>query len=182
MDAAEIIQIIERGAQAYFNGLLQEVRANLGTTYYRRLSNEELTHRMTLVYKGLENWLVKPDEAAVQRAGEGLGKLRFNESIPIGQVVLSLLLEEKYLRKYFTDQGAALEGNWSTSVSDYFRRLIYAVAQGYEAELAHSNRMALGNVPVEHHPHHEPHPVLEPEESPGDVQISRAGDIGEVSG
>lgn len=179
MDAAEIIQIIERGAQAYFNGLLQEVRANLGTTYYRRLSNEELTHRMTVVYKGLENWLVKPDEVALQNAGVELGKLRFSESIPIGQVVLSLLLEEKYLRKYFADHGAALEGEWSMAVSDYFRRLIYAAAQGYETELAHSNRMALGNVPEEHHPHH----VAQPQpEAPGDMEISRAGQIGEVSG
>ena len=93
MDAVEIIQIIESGAQQFFNGLLQEVRANLGTTHYRRLSNEELARRMTVVYKGLENWLVKRDEAAVRNSGEDLGKRRFGESIPIGQVVLSLLLE-----------------------------------------------------------------------------------------
>ena len=177
MDAVEIIQIIESGAQQYFNGLLQEVRSNLGTTYYRRLSNEELTHRMTVVYKGLENWLVGPNEAAVQKAGQDLGKLRFSESVPLGQVVLSLILEEKYLRKYFADQGAPLQGEWSDVVSDYFRRLIYSTAQGYEAALAYSNRYALGNVPVEHHPHQEAHPQPQ-----GEMEISRGGDIGEISG
>ena len=177
MDAVEIIQIIERGAQQYFNGLLQEVRSNLGTTYYRRLSNEELTHRMTVVYKGLENWLVGRNEVAVQSAGEDLGRLRFSESIPIGQVVLSLLLEEKYLRKYIADQGVSLEGEWSNVISDYFRRLIYSAAQGYETALAYSNRLAQGNVPVEHPPQPEAQPQPQ-----GDMEISRGGDVGEVSG
>ena len=176
MDAVEIIQIIERGAQQFFNGLLQEVRANLGTTYYRRLSNEELTRRMTVVYKGLENWLVKLDTAAVQSAGEDLGKRRFSESIPLGQVVLSLILEEKYLRKYFADQGVSLEGEWSDVISDYFRRFIYSTAQGYETALAYSNRLAQG-VPVEHPPQPEAQPQTQNE-----PEISRGGDIGEVSG
>jgi hypothetical protein len=179
MDAVEIIQVIESGAQQFFNGLLQEVRMNLGTTYYRRLSNEELARRMTVVYKGLENWLVGPNEAAVQAAGEDLGKRRFEESIPLGQVVLSLLLEEKYLRKYIADQGVSLGDEWSKVISDYFRRLIYAVGQGYEAALAHSNRHALGNVPVEDHPHHEARRQPEPG---GEIEISRGGEIGEVSG
>jgi hypothetical protein len=179
MDAVEIIQIIESGAQQFFNGLLQEVRSNLGTTYYRRLSNEELTHRMTVVYKGLEYWLIGRDEDALQRSGEDLGKLRFSERIPIGQVVLSLLLEENYLRKYIADQGVSLEGEWSSVISDYFRRLIYSAAQGYETVLAHSNRLAQGSVPEEHHPHHEAQPQPQGQ---GDPQISRGGDIGEVSG
>lgn len=179
MDAFEIIQFIESGAQQFFNGLLQEVRANLGTTYYRRLSNEELARRMTVVYKGLESWLVRRDAPTVHNAGEELGKRRFSESIPLGQVVLSLLLEEKYLRKYFADQGVPLEGEWSAAISDYFRRFIYGTAQGYETALAYSNRHAQGNVPVEHHPHEEAHP--QPEQQ-GEPEISRGGDIGEVSG
>ena len=135
------------------------------------------THRMTVVYKGLENWLVGRNETTVQSAGENLGKLRFSESIPIGQVVLSLLLEEKYLRKYIADQGVSLDDEWSNVISDYFRRLIYSAAQGYEAVLAYSNRHAQGNVPVEHHPHQEAQPQPQ-----GEMEISRGGDIGEVSG
>ena len=177
MDAVEIIQIIESGAQRFFDGLLQEVRSHLGTTYYRRLSNEELARRMTVVYKGLENWLVGPNESAVQNAGHDLGKRRFSESIPLGQVVLSLILEEKYLRKYIADQGVSLEDEWSQVISDYFRRLIYSTAQGYETALAYSNRFSQGDVPVEHPPLKEAQPQPE-----GGPEISRGGDIGEVSG
>lgn len=177
MDAADIIQVIERGAQEYFNGLLQEVRTNLGTTYYRRLSTEGLTRRMTVVYKGLENWLVGRNEAAVQTAGQDLGKLRFNEGTPLGQVVLSLVLEEKYLRRYIADQGVSLGDEWSKVISEYFQKLIYNTAQGFEACLAKSNRLSERAVPVPHSSPAEAQP-----QQPSELEISRAGQIGEVSG
>jgi len=178
MDAAEVIRVIETGAQQYFGGLLNEVRSNLGTTYYRRLSNEELTRRMTVVYKGLEDWLTSRDEAAVRAAGEDLGKRRFGEAVPLGQVVLSLILEEKYLRKYFADQGVLLEGEWSGVISDYFRTLIYHTAKGYEDALAYSNRLAQGGAaPTDE----SQQPGTQPPKE-GEFEVSRGGEIGEVSG
>ncbi len=180
MDAAEVIRIIESGAQSYFSGLVQEVRLNLGTTHYRRLSNEELVRRMAVVYRNLGFWLSARDESAVQSAGEDLGKRRFAEGIPLGQVVLSLILEEKYLRKYFSDQGVSLEGEWSRVVSDYFQRMTYHTARGYEVALAYSNRLAQGAAPVEQPP--QPEAGSQPEGPEGDVQISRGGAVGEVAG
>jgi hypothetical protein len=176
MDAAEIIRVIETGAQQYFGGLLHEVRSNLGTTHYRRLSNEELTRRMTVVYKGLEEWLTTRDAAAVRNAGEDLGKRRFSESVPLGQVVLSLILEEKYLCRYFADQGVPLDGEWPEVVSDYFRQLVYSTARGYERALAHSNRLAVGGEPLD-----EAQPGTQPPKE-GEFGVSRGGEIGEVSG
>jgi hypothetical protein len=177
MDAADVIRIIETGAQQYFGGLLHEVRTNLGTTYYRRLSNEELTRRMTVVYKGLENWLTGRDESAVRSAGEDLGKRRFNESVPLGQVVLSLLLEEKYLGRYFSEKGVSL-GEWSDVISDYFQKLIYHTGRGYEAALAYSNRLAQGGTP----PADESQQAGTQPPKEGEVEVSRGGEIGEVSG
>ena len=177
MDAAEIIQVIGRGAERFFNGLLQEMRSSLGTSYFRRLSNEEVAHRMTVVYKGLESWLTAHNEAAVHNAGKDIGKRRFNDSIPLGQVVLSLVIEERYVRKYFADQNVPLDDEWSNVISEYFQKLIYSSAQGYEAALAHSNRLALGNVPVKHPQHAE-----QPQPSQDDLAVSRGGQIGEVSG
>src|SRR3990167_10154974 len=109
MTAAEMIQIIEKGSAQYFSGLVQEVRSNLGTNHYRRLSEEELSRRITAVYLNLEHWIATRDEAAVRVAGETLGKRRFEEGIPLGQVVLALVLEENYLRKYLGNQGVSPE-------------------------------------------------------------------------
>ncbi|MBF8305307.1 MAG: hypothetical protein HW398_495 [Acidobacteria bacterium] len=177
MDPAQIIQIMETGARQYFNGLIQEVRSNLGTTHYRRLSNEELARRMTAIYRNLANWLNTRDQSAVRAAGEGLGKSRFEEGIPLGQVVLSLILEEKYLRKYFADQGESLEEEWSQTVSEYFQKMTYYTAQGYEVALAQSNRFAQGAPATG-----ESQERTAPPQSDGDPQISRGGEIGEVAG
>jgi len=177
MDAAEIIQLMETGARQYFNGLIQEVRSNLGTTHYRKLSNDELARRMTAIYRNLAHWLNTRDPSAVRAAGEGLGKNRFEEGIPLGQVVLSLILEEKYLRKYFADQGVPLEGEWSQIVSEYFQKMIYYTGQGYEVALAQSNRFAQG-VPAAS----EPPERQEPPQTENNQQISRGGEIGEVAG
>ena len=177
MDAAQIIEIMETGARQYFNGLIQEVRSNLGTTHYRKLSNNELARRMTAIYRNLANWLTTRDQAVVRSAGENLGKSRFEESIPLGQVVLSLILEEKYLRKYFADQGLPLEAEWGPVVSEYFQKMTYYTAQGYEVALAQSNRFAQGAPAAG-----EPPERKEPLKSDGDPQISRGGEIGEVAG
>ena len=177
MDAAQIIEIMETGTRQYFNGLIQEVRSNLGTTHYRRLSNEELARRMAAVYRNLANWLTTREAAAVRSAGEDLGKRRFEEGIPLGQVVLSLILEEKYLRKYFADQGVPLEEEWSQMVSEYFQKMTYHTGQGYEVALAQSNRFAQGAPAAG-----EPQERKEPPQPDGDLEISRGGEIGEVAG
>ncbi|MGH9784823.1 MAG: hypothetical protein ACRD88_11610 [Terriglobia bacterium] len=177
MDAAQIIEVMEAGARQYFNGLIQEVRSNLGTTHYRRLSNEELARRMTAIYRNLANWLTTRETSAVRSAGENLGKNRFEEGIPLGQVVLSLILEEKYLRKYFADQGVPLEEEWSQIASEYFQKMTYHTAQGYEVALAQSNRFAQGVPAAGESTELKESP--QPDDGP---QISRGGEIGEVAG
>ena len=178
MTAAEVIQIIESGAQQYFHGLIQEMRSNLGTSHYRRLSNEELSRRATVVYRNLERWIAGPDSSVVRSEGEELGKRRFEEGIPLGQVVLALILEENYLRKYLSDQGVPSEGEWADTISEFFQKMIYNTARGYEVALAQSNRLAQGAVtPAGKPPAREQ--VPQPED---DMEISRGGAIGEVAG
>ena len=185
MTAAEMIQIIEKGSAQYFTGLIQEVRSNLGTNHYRRLSEEELSRRITAVYLNLEHWIATRDEAAVRVAGETLGKLRFDEGIPLGQVMLALVLEENYLRKYLSNQGVLPEGEWGQTITEFFQKMMYTTAHGYEVALAHSNRLAQ-RAPVAPTPPQvaaaKPVSRTEAPKEEGDVQISRGGQIGEFAG
>ena len=184
MTAAEMIQIIEKGSAQYFTGLIQEVRSNLGTNHYRRLSEEELSRRITAVYLNLEHWIATRDEAAVRVAGETLGKRRFEEGIPLGQVVLALVLEENYLRKYLSNQGVSPEGEWGQTITDFFQKMIYHTGHSYEVALAHSNRLAQRATVAAPSPSApaKPVPRTEAPEEEGDVQISRGGQIGESAG
>jgi len=185
MNAAEVIQIIEKGSAQYFSGLIQEVRSNLGTSHYRRLSDDELSRRITAVYLNLEHWIATRDDAAVRSTGGDLGKRRFDEGIPLGQVMLALVLEENYLRKYLSNQGVSPEGEWGHTITEFFQQMMYATAHGYEVALAHSNRLAQrAAVPAKPPATVPPKPASRTEDSQaeGDVQISRGGQIGEFAG
>ena len=185
MNATEIIRIIEKGSEQYFSGLVEEVRSNLGTSHYRRLSNDELARRITAVYLNLEHWIATRDEAVVQSTGVDLGKRRFEEGIPLGQVVLALVLEENYLRKYLSNQGVPPEGEWGQTITEFFQKTMYSTAHGYEVALAHSNRLAQrAAVPAKPPAAAPPKPVSRTEDAKaeGDVQISRGGQIGEFAG
>ena len=185
MTAAEMIQIIEKGSAQYFSGLIQEVRSNLGTNHYRRLSEDELARRITAVYLNLEHWIATRDDVAVRSTGEDLGKRRFDEGMPLGQVVLALVLEENYLRKYLSNQGVSPEGEWGQTITEFFQKMMYTTAHGYEVALARSNRLAQRATVAPTPPPVAPAKPLSRTDAPeaeGDVQISRGGQIGEVAG
>ncbi|OFW34808.1 MAG: hypothetical protein A3J28_13245 [Acidobacteria bacterium RIFCSPLOWO2_12_FULL_60_22] len=183
MKAADIIQIIEKELPQYFSGLIQEVRTNLGTSHYRRLSDEELSRRIVAVYHHLEEWIAGREDSAIRIAGEDLGKRRFDEGVPLGQVVLALVLEEKYLSQFLSNAGVSLEGEWAQVIVEYFQKMIYHTARGYETALAQSNRLAQrATVPLK-----APEPAKLPsrtkaDKPESDMEISRGGEIGEVGG
>lgn len=71
MDSADLVRLIQHDTRALVESLHAELRTNLGTSHYHRLSNEELFRRGQAVYQHLANWLGTPDEAAVRAAGQG---------------------------------------------------------------------------------------------------------------
>jgi len=99
----------------------------------------------------------------------------------LGQVVLALILEENYLRRYLGNQGVAAEGEWARVITEFFQKMIYSTARGYEVALAHSNRLAqrAGGPPGPGGKPPAPEPVPQAE---GDIEISRGGQVGEVAG
>ncbi|HEY7679357.1 MAG TPA: hypothetical protein VIC04_02485 [Terriglobia bacterium] len=180
MNRADLIRVIQQEARPLVEGLYGELRTNLGTSHYHRLSNEELFRRGQAVYQHLAEWLASRDETAIRRAGEELGRRRFAEGIPLGQVVLALILEEKHLWVY-GGAGPAPEESLKLEVAEFFGRTIYSTAHGFEEALAdsirRSGRTAVPAVPVERISQ-KPAPAQEK----SDMQISRGGDVGELGG
>ena len=181
MNSADLIRVIQQEARPLVESLYPESRANWGPSHYHRLSNEELFRRGHAVYQHLADWLGAPDAAAIHRYGEELGKRRFTEGIPLGQVVLALILEEKHLWEYMGLQDLRSEEKLRLQVAEYFARTIYSTALGYEESLAESNRRA----------HRPVSPAKPAEGAPAnagtteerrDMPISRGGDVGELGG
>src|ERR1043166_5303801 len=143
MTSTSLIDAIQHDARPLVESLYGELRTNLGTSHYHRLSNEELFRRGQAVYQHLCDWLSKRDDGAIQSAGEELGRKRFSEGIPLGQVVLALVLEEKHLWSFLdSEEGPHGDEKLRLEVAEFFARTIYSTALGYEDALAQNNRKA----------------------------------------
>jgi hypothetical protein len=180
MDSASLIRIIQQEARPLVESLYTELRTNLGTSHYHRLSNEELFRRGQAIYHHLVDWLALHDEAAARSYGEDLGRRRFAEGIPLGQVVLALVLEENHLWDFVSSRKPPAEEDLRRQVSDFFARIVYYTACGYERQLAASDRRPR---PAAASPQPESVAAAKaPASDSKDLEISRGGDVGEFGG
>ncbi|MBI4442127.1 MAG: hypothetical protein HY649_01985 [Acidobacteria bacterium] len=180
MNTADVIHKLESEVRPLVEEMIAELCANLGTSHYHRCSEQDLFERVHTVYQHLAEWLAGHDTAALRQFGERLGRERFADAIPLGQVVLALVLEEKQLVDYLSRSGAVLEEEAQRDSSEFFQIAIYATARGYEVALAESNRLARG-VPVEQPTAKEPAESTEAKKNQ-ELEISRGGQVGEFGG
>ena len=174
MNATSVIQLIEKDSRQLVSMLVPELKSNLGTSHYRRLTDMEMFQRVEMIYRDLVRWLDSKDEPALQNAGEDSGKQRFAEGIPLGQTVLALILAEKHLWRYLRSSAITLEENVQQAVTEFFQKRVYYTSRGYEAALEESNRLSRRTA-VEQRP-----TAAAPKES--DLEISRGGQVGEHGG
>jgi hypothetical protein len=185
MNAAALVQEIEGKFQQLLRDMTAELKSNLGTSHYRRLSEEEVFRRASVVFEHMNQWLITRDESALRREGEALGKRRFTEGVPLGQVVLALILNEKYLWNLLGERAQQIEKDVRGAVTEFFQRHTYYTAKGYEVALAESNRLAkraAEALPPPEAAAPKPPSPKEPAKGESDMEISRGGQVGEFGG
>ena len=183
MNAGPLLRILEKNPPEMLTELNAELKINLGTSHYRRLSEEQLAQRHFAVTQGLAHWLTTRDESVLQKTGEDLGKRRFAEGIPLGQVVLALILVEKYLWIFLESYAAPMDEAIRQAVVEFFQKDAYYTAKGYQESLAVSNRLARRHMVPEPGPTVAVTPAKnEPSKDYPDMQISRGGQVGEHGG
>lgn len=176
MNAAAVVNVIQGSPAQLIDELNAELRSNLGTSHYHRLSEEELSKRHSLIFQGLTEWLANRDVAALRINGEDLGKRRFKEGTPLGQVVLVLILVEKHLCNFLNESHQA-DSDVREAITEFFQKFAYFTAKGYEIELAASNRSAKRPVAGQEVPKKDAAKAAE-----RDMEISRGGQVGEHGG
>jgi hypothetical protein len=187
MDSGGVVRTIGENPRELINRLNGELKANLGTSHYHRLSDEDLIRRHSHIFRGLTQWLISQDESELRKNGEDLGNRRFHEGTPLGQVVLVLILVERIFLEYLETTGQRIDAETRRSVEDFFQKTIYHTAKGYEVALAVSNRMTK-TPSAEQMPDAISTPDVRAGKAParvtkeGDMEISRGGQVGEFGG
>jgi len=159
MLGARLLQLIQAHAGSLTNEVIMDLRTNEKTTSFRRMSLSNLESRISALYSNLGRWIGDADEHAVRAEYEEMGRRRFQEDVPVSEIVYALLLTKWHLRRYIRDHGlvdfagdrmmpgellplelhSIQELNYQ--VGEFFDRALYHLARGYETEAAIARRL-----------------------------------------
>lgn len=141
MLSGRLIRIIESRAEELARGVVKNLQSSPQTCSYHGLSPDDLHHRVFEVYHDLGRWLLTNTDHTIRgRYGE-LGAQRFNEGIPIAEVLWALILTRDYLRDYvrasvLVDSTLELyrQQEFHRLIGRFFDRAVCYAAEGYERE------------------------------------------------
>lgn len=141
MISAKLVKMIEDHAEQLAQELVNDIKTNLQTRSYHQFSSKEIHRRVYDVYRNLSDWLIDKTESEIQQSYMALGKERFEEKIPISQVIFSLVLTRNHLVKYVKKHGLAdtaleffMELELLFLVTKFYDKAIYYTVCGYEEQ------------------------------------------------
>ena len=142
MLSTRLIQMIEAHAEQLTQGLVQQLKSHSRTASYKRFSDTEIHNRTYTVYKNLGAWTVGKPEGEIRCTYEALGLDRFEEGIPLHEVIYTLILTKNHLLNYVRTQGLGAtaleiygEQELASQVNRFYDSAIYYTAVGYERAL-----------------------------------------------
>lgn len=192
MLSKRLIDAIEQNAHRLAQDLVESLRQDPHVPAYRLLSDQQYQGVVQDLYGHLGQWLSSRTWHKLQVTYEKKGRERFHGGIPLDQLLYSLTQTKQNLLDFIRGAlpGSAderdLELQLILSVSEFFDKAIYFTTVGYEDarrtnEEPHQTHGA-AEVKASVARATEDIPATEPLTDGELPAISRAGDIGEVSG
>jgi len=160
MLTSRLMEFIQTHATSLISEAMQDVLTNERTASFRKLPAGELEQRIAALYLNLGKWIGNPQEDAVQKEYEGWGRKRFQQEIPLSEIVYCLILAKAHLSRFIREHGLiAFSGDRVTPdelvpvqlygiqelnymVVEFFDRALYHLTRGYEAA-ARASRAAV---------------------------------------
>ena len=132
--------------------MVDDLLTNENTSAFRRIPRAELEPRVFAFYQNLGNWIGDPNEDAVRAEYEEWGRIRSRQGIPVSEIVYSLILTKRHLRRYIREHAFVVfsgdrarpdemipyelyniqELNYS--VGDFFDNALYYLTRGAEIQ------------------------------------------------
>jgi hypothetical protein len=151
MIAASLIDLIEVHALRLSSDVAKELHTNERTRGFRAVKREDLEQRVSTLLNHLGDWLGSPKAEQVQAEFAAWGQRRFDQQIPLSEILFALIILKQHLRRYIRDNGlldaafprveqdyvlpmhmySLQELNFSVGV--FFDEAFYNLTRGYEA-------------------------------------------------
>jgi hypothetical protein len=163
MISVKLIELIEIHAIDLSQDTARDLVTNERTPGFRAVPGRELEQRLFEIFHDLGNWIGDTGTRRVRTEFEEWGHRRFDQGIPLSQVVYAVILIKHHLRRYIADHGVVdasfprVEGDYvlpmhlhslqdlNIRVGQFFDEAIYHLAHGYEEEVSVSSRSLTGS-------------------------------------
>ncbi|MCI0622552.1 MAG: hypothetical protein L0387_12980 [Acidobacteria bacterium] len=142
MLSTRLIEMIEKHSDEIAQQVLDEVREDKILQRYHELPDALLRSRFENVGVHLSQWLKESDETALARHFEALGRERFEEQIPLHEVIHAAQIFKHRLAEFAREHcfertpielHAELE--LERLLNAFFDRIVFHIARGHEEAL-----------------------------------------------
>ena len=139
MLSAKLIHLVEAHQEQIAANVIREIRHHPDLPHFHKLPDAELRERGQQILENLGHWLSASHEAEIEQRYEALGKLRFEESIPLHESVRALAIIKDKMIDFVHEQGLTktsvelyAEEELERRVGHFFDTLTIHMVRGYE--------------------------------------------------
>lgn len=152
MISAKLIELIEIHSNRLVSDVARDLVSNERTRGFRGVPPEDLEQRLFQIVHHLGNWIGDPRAEQVRTEFVRWGARRFDQKIPLSEIVYGIIILKQHLHRYISDHGlvdAAFPRvdheyvlpmhlhslqELNTKVARFFDEALYHLACGYEEE------------------------------------------------
>ena len=139
MLSGRLVHLIESHQEEITTSVMREMRRHPDLAHFHRLPDAELRERAQLILENLGKWLSASYEAEIEQRYQALGRMRFEEGIPLHECVRALsiiknkmldFVHERQLNR--TSLELYAEEELERRVGHFFDALTIHMVRGYE--------------------------------------------------
>ena len=152
MIAAKLVELIEIHADRVTIDVTHDLITNPRTPGFRAVPPQELEQRIYRLLHHLGNWIGDPRSVRVQAEFNEWGRRRFDQGIPLSELIFAIIVLKQHLRRYISDNGLVetafprVDGDYvlplhlhslqefNARVGQFFDEALYDLACGYEEQ------------------------------------------------
>ncbi len=141
MLSSKLVRLISEHWVEITDRIIRRIRRDAKLLETGKLPETDLRERSREILQNLDTWLVSKEDKLAERY-ERLGRVRFEEGVPLHEIVHALQIVKENMIQYVRDQGmdgSALEiyaeEEFERSTDRIFATMIYYVVRGYEAAI-----------------------------------------------
>ena len=150
MIAAKLVELIEIHSPRLTADIVDDLLVNERTRGFRAVRRSELEPRVFQLLHHLGNWIGDPRSDKTRDEFTDWGRRRFDQGIPLSELIFAVIVIKQHLRRYISDNGLVaasfprMDGDYvlplhlhslqdlNTRVGRFFDEALYDLAIGFE--------------------------------------------------